>query len=92
MNNLELQDQFNISSSVVKNLKTRPSNEELLIIYGLYKQATVGDCDIPKPSGILNIKDKSKWESWKKLESMSKEEAMLKYVKCVEFLVVKYNK
>lgn len=27
----------------VNNFKSKPSNDDLLIVYGLYKQATVGD-------------------------------------------------
>lgn len=34
----------------VKKVKTRPSNEELLTLYGLYKQALAGDVDIGKES------------------------------------------
>lgn len=34
---------FNEAAEKVKNLKTRPNDEELKELYGLYKQATVGD-------------------------------------------------
>ena len=91
MNELKLEEQFNISSIVVKNLTKRPDDDELLTIYGLYKQVTIGDCDTPEPTGILNIKEKSKWANWKKLENMSRTDAMIKYIRCVEFLVNKYK-
>jgi hypothetical protein len=35
--------QFNEAAQSVKNLTKRPSDEELLEAYALYKQATVGD-------------------------------------------------
>lgn len=35
----------------VKNLKQAPKDEELLELYGLYKQATVGDVN----TGLLDI-------------------------------------
>jgi acyl-CoA-binding protein len=35
--------QFNQAAEKVKNLTKRPSDEELLELYALYKQATVGD-------------------------------------------------
>jgi len=34
-------------------------NEDLLALYGLYKQATVGDVSGPKP-GLLDLKGKAK--------------------------------
>ncbi|OXB84705.1 UNVERIFIED_CONTAM: hypothetical protein H355_001182, partial [Colinus virginianus] len=37
---------FNGAAEDVKKLKTRPTDEELKELYGLYKQATVGDINI----------------------------------------------
>lgn len=36
---------FEKAAADVNNLKSRPSDDELLEIYALYKQATVGDCN-----------------------------------------------
>ena len=91
MDELKLEEQFNISSIVVKTLTKRPTNEELLTIYGLYKQATIGDCNTEEPSGILNVKEKTKWSYWNKLKKMNREDAMIKYIRCVEYLVNKYK-
>lgn len=41
-----LQAEFVQIAEDVKNLKTRPTDQELLDLYGLYKQATVGDINI----------------------------------------------
>lgn len=38
-----MQAEFEKLAEDVKNVKTRPSDQELLDLYGLYKQATVGD-------------------------------------------------
>lgn len=38
-----LQAEFEKLAEDVKNVKTRPTDQELLDIYGLYKQAVVGD-------------------------------------------------
>ena len=35
--------EFNKAAEEVKNLKQKPSDEDMLKLYGLYKQATVGD-------------------------------------------------
>lgn len=55
--------QFEEAADKVKNLKTSPSNEELLELYALYKQGTVGDNTTPKP-GMLDMKGKAKWGAW----------------------------
>uniref|UniRef100_A0A8C5BHZ5 Acyl-CoA binding domain containing 7 n=1 Tax=Gadus morhua TaxID=8049 RepID=A0A8C5BHZ5_GADMO len=45
----------------VKKMKTRPSDLQLLDLYGFYKQAVVGDINIDKP-GMTDMKGKAKWE------------------------------
>lgn len=54
----------------------------LLRLYGLYKQATVGDCNIPKPS-YLNFTARQKWEAWDSLRSTSQSEAKGTYADLV---------
>ncbi|KAI6228993.1 Acyl-CoA-binding protein-like protein 1 [Aphelenchoides fujianensis] len=41
----------------VKTLKQSPSNDELLELYALYKQATVGDVNTDRP-GMFDLKGK----------------------------------
>lgn len=57
--------EFEAAAAQVKELKARPSDEELLEIYALYKQATEGDNNTPKP-GMFALKEKAKWEWWNK--------------------------
>ncbi|XP_053744236.1 acyl-CoA-binding domain-containing protein 7 isoform X2 [Synchiropus splendidus] len=47
----------------VKNVNSRPTDQELLDLYGLYKQATVGDVNTDRP-GMLDLKGKAKWDAW----------------------------
>ena len=47
----------------MKQLKSSPSNDELLALYALFKQATVGDNETAKP-GLLDMKGKAKWNAW----------------------------
>ncbi|CAK9297695.1 unnamed protein product [Gordionus sp. m RMFG-2023] len=81
---------FEKAASDVKNLKKKPDNNELLELYGLFKQATVGDCNTEKP-GLLDIKEKAKWESWNAKKGMTKENAMKAYIKLAESLIKKYG-
>jgi len=74
----------------VKNLKTKPNNDELLKLYGLFKQATVGDNTTEKP-GVFDFKGKAKWEAWDKLKGTSQEEAEQEYIAYVGDLEDKYN-
>lgn len=57
------QVEFEKIADDVKKVKTRPTDQELLDIYGLYKQAMIGDNNIDKP-GMLDMKGKAKWEAW----------------------------
>lgn len=74
----------------MSNLSKRPSDDELLKLYGLYKQATVGDNDTPKP-GMFDLKGKYKWQSWEDLKGASQEEAEQKYIALATELFEKYN-
>ncbi|MCJ1423470.1 hypothetical protein MMC29_001353 [Sticta canariensis] len=46
------------------------SNDDKLLLYGLYKQATVGDVNTSKP-GILDQKGRAKWSPTAVAESPS---------------------
>uniref|UniRef100_A0A667YVG0 Enoyl-CoA delta isomerase 2 n=1 Tax=Myripristis murdjan TaxID=586833 RepID=A0A667YVG0_9TELE len=59
-------------------LKKDPGNEAKLKIYALFKQATQGPCNTPKP-GMLDFVNKAKWDSWKSLGSLSQEDARQQY-------------
>jgi len=60
-----------------------PTNDEKLKFYSLFKQATVGPCNTPRP-GMLDFVGKAKWDAWNALGDMSKEEAMKQYVEAFE--------
>ena len=50
------------------------SNDDLLALYGLYKQATAGDNTTDKPS-FYQLEAKSKWEAWNTRKGLSKAQA-----------------
>lgn len=72
----------------VVNSKQLPnqSNENLLKLYSLYKQATVGDVNIDKPANMFDFAGIAKFNAWEELKGISKEDAMQKYVDLVENL------
>jgi diazepam-binding inhibitor (GABA receptor modulating acyl-CoA-binding protein) len=59
------------------------TQEQMLTLYGLYKQATVGDCTLPEPD-LLDFKAKAKWTAWNERKGLKKEVAKKVYVACVE--------
>ncbi|CAL0308562.1 unnamed protein product [Lupinus luteus] len=63
--------------------KSKFPNSTALLLYTLYKQATIGPCNIPEPS-TWKIVDHSKWASWNQLGNMSSTEAMRLFVKILE--------
>ncbi|GAA6217912.1 acyl-CoA-binding protein-like isoform X1 [Lates japonicus] len=83
-------ESFDKAAEEVKVLKQKPDQEEMTELYGLYKQATVGDVNIERP-GLLNFTGKAKWDAWNAKKGLSKEEAMAAYVELVEKLKAKYG-
>ncbi|CAI5444860.1 unnamed protein product [Caenorhabditis angaria] len=74
---------FETAVFVVQNLPkdgpVKTSNDEKLNFYSLFKQATIGKCNVSKP-GFYDIQGVYKWNSWNNLGEMSHEEAKQKYV------------
>jgi len=81
---------FNTAAEEVKNLASQPSNEEMLQVYALFKQASVGDCNTTRP-GMLDMKGKAKWDAWDAKKGMAKEAAEAEYIELVEKLKGSYG-
>ncbi|CCE85285.1 Piso0_004870 [Millerozyma farinosa CBS 7064] len=82
--------EFTDKANAVNGLTKTPSNDELLELYGLYKQATVGDNNTPQPS-VFNMKNNYKWKAWDKLKGTSQEDAEKQYIELADELLQKYN-
>lgn len=78
-------DQFKEAKARVEKLPSRPSNDQLLDLYGLYKQATDGDVSGERP-GMFDLKGRAKYDAWAKRKGASKDDAMKKYVALVNAL------
>ena len=75
---------FENSTKLVFELEV-VSDENKLFLYGLYKQATLGNNKTTEPS-MLNFKGKAKWKAWKKQSGKGKSRAKLDYVDLVNQL------
>ena len=58
-------------------------DDKKLEIYGLFKQATVGDVNTSRP-GMLDFKGKAKWDAWEAKKGMSSDDAKAAYVDLVK--------
>jgi diazepam-binding inhibitor (GABA receptor modulating acyl-CoA-binding protein) len=69
--------------NAIKQYKENVTHDDLENLYGLYKQATVGDNNTEKPS-FFNLVGVKKWHGWEKYKNMSTidaEKAYISYVK-----------
>ena len=83
---MDLQKQFEEATTSSKTLSEKPSNEVLLQLYSLYKQATTGDVDTEPPSNPFDFVNKAKYDAWASLKGKTKEAAMQDYVDLVNKL------
>lgn len=81
----ELPATFSSAADAVKKLKSRPSNEQLLELYALYKQATEGDVKGSRP-GFLDLTGRAKYDAWAARQGTASDKAMQAYVALVEKL------
>ncbi|XP_077293202.1 acyl-CoA-binding protein homolog [Arctopsyche grandis] len=86
---MSLDERFNSAADKAKSFTKRPNDQELLELYALFKQATVGDNNTSKP-GMLDLKGKAKWEAWNGKKGIAQDAAKEAYVAKVEELTSKY--
>jgi len=87
---MDLQQQFENAVSRSKELTKRPSNEELLKLYALFKQASEGDATGDRPGGF-DFKAIAKYDAWADLKGKSKEQAMQEYISLMDNLYQQYK-
>ncbi len=81
---MSLQSDF---EEAVARARTLPeqSNDTLLRLYGLYKQATLGDVSGEEP-GRFDFVGRAKYDAWASRRGMGKERAMGEYISLVRTL------
>ncbi|MFM2376202.1 MAG: hypothetical protein RLZZ165_1299 [Bacteroidota bacterium] len=83
---MSLKEEFESAQARVRTLTRRPSNEQLLNLYALFKQATDGDVPGEKPA-MFDFKEAAKYAAWESLRGQSSEHSMEKYVALVDELL-----
>ena len=81
----DLNAEFEAAVANSKKLSERPDNTTLLKIYGLYKQATVGDNTEKKP-GFSDMIGRAKWDAWNACKGTAGDDAKQQYVDLIKSL------
>lgn len=87
---MELQHQFEAAVARSKELTKRPSNEELLKLYALFKQASEGDVSGERPGGF-DFKAIAKYDAWAEQKGKPKTDAMNEYISFMDTLYQQYS-
>ena len=82
---MTLEEEFKAAKERVFTLSSKPSNDVMLALYSLYKQATDGDVSGSKP-GMFDLVGQAKYNAWKDKKGLSKEQAMQQYIDKVNSL------
>ena len=81
----EVSAEFEAAVEASKSLPSKPDNDTLLKLYGLYKQATAGDVDSKRP-GFTDPVGRAKWDAYDKLKGTDSVQAQADYIALVDSL------
>ncbi|CAO3633181.1 unnamed protein product [Cunninghamella echinulata] len=73
----------------LNEMELQPIPADKLKFYGLYKQATQGECNIPKPSS-RKVVEYAKWKAWYRVKNLRSIEAKSLYVNALIELLVEF--
>jgi len=82
--------EFKQVADSVRNLAKTPTNDEFAELYSLYKQATVGDCNVSRP-GITDPMGQAKYDAWNAKKGMSQADAAKQYIDTGNVAIKKYG-
>lgn len=82
---MSLAEDFAAAQERVKTLTSRPSNEQLLELYALFKQGSSGDVQGSRP-GMFDLKGRAKFDAWTSKKGIAKDKAQQAYVDLVKRL------
>ena len=83
---MELKALFDAAVIDSKALPKKPSNDELLQLYSLYKQSTEADVNGVEPTNTFNFVARAKLNSWQQLKSKPAAITMQQYIDLVNKL------
>ncbi|EDW12219.1 acyl-CoA-binding domain-containing protein 5 [Drosophila mojavensis] len=85
-----IEERFQAAVNVIKGLPKngpyQPSMSMMLKFYGLFKQASEGDCS-PKKPAFWDVVGRAKWDAWNSNRHLTKEQAMQRYVESLQEII-----
>ena len=82
----DLEAEFTQAQADVKTLTKRPGNDDLLSLYALFKQGSVGDVDGKRP-GRLDMVNRAKYDAWERHRGTAQDVAKQEYIDLVARLL-----
>jgi acyl-CoA-binding protein len=76
---MALNDDFEKAIKDIQGLPEKPSNQDQLALYALFKQAKFGDVTGTRPPQF-ELFDRAKFDGWTKVKGLSSDEAMQQYI------------
>lgn len=76
---VSLENRFKEACDYVSINSSKLDQDLLVRLYGFYKQATVGNCNTPKPN-YFDFRSRFKWKWWSSLAGATKTQAMQAYI------------
>ncbi len=80
-----LDEKFQDAAKRIKSASSL-SNQQLLKLYSLYKQATSGDVSGKRP-GAFNLAGRAKYDAWASLQGTDQDNAKEQYIGLVDELL-----
>lgn len=86
-----LDAEFHKACDDVRHFASQPNDHELLELYALYQQATIGDYSSKLPSPWFDYMEAQRLAAWRRLRGMDSIEAKRRYIDLVVKLRSKYG-
>lgn len=86
-----VEDRYAAAVTTSSTLTQKPTNEELLRLYGMFKYVKDGNASGSAPNIIWNASGNYKWHEWKKYDNRVADEVREEYIAYVNTLVAKYG-
>ena len=83
---MTLDESFTDAQARVKAMSRAPGTDQLLELYALFKQGTVGDAQGERP-GMFDLKGTAKYNAWLKKKGLVSDAAKEQYIALVDRLL-----
>ncbi|KAF7283600.1 hypothetical protein GWI33_023357 [Rhynchophorus ferrugineus] len=84
---MTLDEKFNAAAQQIRKFTKRPPDSDMLEVYALYKQSTIGDINTNKSGDSTAV---AKWNAWNGKKGLSGNVAKEQYISKVNELAPKY--